>query len=167
MHNTDLHSGNVLLTIPGIDQITQADFERYLGCPRKLPVANEDKSSVPPSPHLPRYFVESSPDRTELFERCLLLTSPSVKICDFGESLFWDIETKIPLESELHTPCVYAAPEIIFHDRITPGVDVWALAVMMHVLLSGGMPLFPSRQGLQSEVLCQMVLSLGKPPDRY
>lgn len=62
---------------------------------------------------------------------------------------------------------MYAAPEIIFKDRITLAVDVWALAVMAHLLLSNGVLLFPSYLGVRKEVLREMVLTIGKLPDRY
>jgi len=84
-------------------------------------------------------------------------------MCDFGESFLWDDK---PVITRLNTPCVYAAPEIISHDHITPAVDVWALAVFIHVVLSGGL-LFESDYGIRNEVLMGMVMTLGKLPDRW
>jgi serine/threonine-protein kinase SRPK3 len=69
--------------------------------------------------------------------------------------------------TQLNTPCVYAAPEIMFHDRISPATDVWALAVLVHMVLSGGYFLFNSYHGFKKEVLREMVLTLGKLPDRW
>jgi len=66
--------------------------------------------------------------------------------------------------TQLNTPCIYAAPEIIFHDHISPAVDVWALAVLIHMVLSGGFHLFNSYRGIQKEVLREMVLTLDGGP---
>ena len=68
--------------------------------------------------------------------------------------------------TQLNTPCIYATPEIIFHNHVSPAVDVWALAVLMHMVLSGGSLLFSSYNGIEEEVLREMVLTLGKLPDR-
>jgi hypothetical protein len=46
-------------------------------------------------------------------------------------------------------------------------VDVWALAVLIHMVLSGGSFLFSSYHGIKQEVLREMVLTLGKLPDRW
>ena len=70
--------------------------------------------------------------------------------------------------TQLNTPCVYAAPEIMFHDHeVSPAVDVWALAVLIHMVLSRGIFLFDSYYGIKQEVLREMVLTLGKLPDRW
>ncbi|KAF8960306.1 hypothetical protein BDZ97DRAFT_1922219 [Flammula alnicola] len=39
-----------------------------------------------------------------------------IKICDFAEAFLWD---NTPQKVKMHIPCVYAAPELIFHDFIT------------------------------------------------
>ena len=46
-------------------------------------------------------------------------------------------------------------------------MDVWALAVLIHVVLSGGFFLFSSYYGIKQEVLREMVLTLGKLPERW
>lgn len=46
-------------------------------------------------------------------------------------------------------------------------MDVWALAVLIHIVLSGGYLLFNSYHGIKQEVLREMVLTLGKLPDRW
>lgn len=75
------------------------------------------------------------------------------------------MESKAPLtiKGELHIPCIFAAPEILFHDRITPAVDIWALNVFMHVFAS----LVGPREIVRERVLRQIVTKLGKLPDRY
>lgn len=88
----------------------------------------------------------------------------NIKICDFGEAFVWEGK---PSRIKLNTPCVYAAPEIIFEDLISPATDVWAMAVFVHTVLSGGADLFISLHGLNKEVLREMVLTLGKLPERW
>ncbi|KIM86333.1 hypothetical protein PILCRDRAFT_65075 [Piloderma croceum F 1598] len=140
------------------------DLQKYLGEPHKGPLSRRDGKPVIYTPHEPKYVV-SSPERLELLQLCL--NSPeavSLKLCDFGESFLWDDK---PMITQLNTPCVYAAPEIIFHDHISPAVDVWALGVLMHMVLSGGYLLFNSYHGIKKEVLREMVLTLGKFPDGW
>ena len=66
--------------------------------------------------------------------------------------------------TQLNTPCIYTAPEIIFHNHISPAVDVWALAVLEPY---GGSLLFTSYNGIKKEVLREMVLTLGELPDGW
>jgi serine/threonine protein kinase len=159
----DLHLGNILLCIPGIEQISHQDLQKYLGEPYKRPLQRRDRESVTPNPHEPKYVV-MKPECLELLSLCL--SSPEavhIKICDFGEGFLWDDK---PVITHLNMPCVYAAPEIIFHGHLTPAVDVWALAVFIHMVLSGGL-LFNSYHGTRNEVLMEMVMTLGKLPDRW
>ena len=69
--------------------------------------------------------------------------------------------------TQLHTPSIYAAPEIIFHDHVSPAVDVWALGVLVHMILSGESLLFISADRIKKEVLRELVLTLGKLLDRW
>jgi serine/threonine-protein kinase SRPK3 len=152
------------LCIPGIEQISHQDLQKYLGEPYKKPLKRQDGEPVTPTPHEPKYVV-MTPEWLELLQLCL--SSPEavhIKICDFGEAFLWDDK---PVITHLNTPCVYAAPEIIFHGHISPAVDVWALAVLIHMVLSGGGLLFNSYHGIQKVVLREMVLTLGKLPDRW
>jgi serine/threonine protein kinase len=138
---TDLHIGNILLRIPGIEQIAYQDLQKYLGEPYKRPLLARDGKPVTSTPHKPKYVV-ASPEPLEVLQLCL--SSPEavhVKICDFGESFLRDVK---PVITRLNTPCIYAAPEIIFHDPVSPAVDVWALAILIHIVLSGGSFLFDS-----------------------
>jgi serine/threonine-protein kinase SRPK3 len=152
------------LRIPGIERMSRQDLQKYLGEPSRRPLSRRDGKPVTYTPHEPTYVV-SSPLRLELLQLCL--NSPEavrLKICDFGEAFLWDDKSLI---TQLNTPCVYAAPEIIFHDQISPAVDVWALAVLVHMVLSGGYLLFSSYHKIEKEVLREMVLTLGKLPDRW
>ncbi|KAH7907713.1 kinase-like domain-containing protein, partial [Hygrophoropsis aurantiaca] len=84
-----------------------------------------------------------------------------IKICDFGEAFLWRDE---PQPIELHTPSAHAAPEILFHDPVSPAVDVWSTAVLAHCLLSRVYPFNPDGAG---SVVYELVLNLGKLPDRW
>ena len=139
-------------------------LQKYLGEPSKRLLSRRDEKPVTSNPHEPKYVV-SSPRRLALLRLCL--NSPEavrVKICDFGEAFLWDGQ---PVLTQLHTPAVYAAPEVILHDHVSPAVDVWALAVLMHLVLSGGSFLFISAYGIKKEVLREMVFTLGKLLDRW
>lgn len=48
----------------------------------------------------------------------------------------------------------------------TPAVDLWALAVLIQRLV-GGIELFPSYCGQDMAILREMILSLGKLPQRW
>ncbi|KAF8485404.1 kinase-like domain-containing protein [Gautieria morchelliformis] len=161
----DLHVRNILFRIPGIEQMSHQDLQKYLGEPCKSRLSRKDGKPVTSTPHEPKYVV-ASPEWLALLQLCL--KSPEavrVKICDFGEAFLWDGN---PVTTQVHTPSVYAAPEIILHDdHVSPAVDVWALAVLMHLVLSGRSFLFNSPRGIKNEVLREMVLTLGKLPDRW
>jgi len=62
---------------------------------------------------------------------------------------------------------VYAAPEILLDDVPSPASDVWAFTVLIYYLTSGGLFLFDSTHGTLNEVLHEVVLSLGKLPERW
>lgn len=55
----------------------------------------------------------------------------------------------------------------MFHDHVGSGTDVWALAGLMHAILSGGFFLFHSYYGVQKEVLREVILILGKLPEKW
>jgi serine/threonine-protein kinase SRPK3 len=138
---------------------------RYLAPPRRIPVSLIRSTDVAPStPHVPAYIVRS-PHPTTLLELCI--SDPSqvhVKLCDFSESFVYDPANN----RKLHTPLLYAAPEILLSDGVpSPASDVWAFAVLIHDLISGCIELFPSYRGVLNEILYHMVLTLGKLPERW
>lgn len=168
----DLHPGNVLVALPWIDKMSGHDIQYHLGGPFERPNIYRDRRCPVLSPHLAKYLVRS-PHRLDLLIHSLLhTTSPSAidpKICDFGESLILDLKSKSPLGAELNTPPECAPPEVLFCESITPASDIWTLGAFMHNVLSGPYVLCPSRDGLLKQILYQyqMVLKLGKLPDRY
>eukprot|EP00826_Nyctotherus_ovalis_P051376 TRINITY_DN6415_c0_g2_i9.p1 TRINITY_DN6415_c0_g2~~TRINITY_DN6415_c0_g2_i9.p1 ORF type:complete len:337 (-),score=101.95 TRINITY_DN6415_c0_g2_i9:6-1016(-) len=60
-----------------------------------------------------------------------------LKIIDFGLSMKAGGVTR---EEIVGTPC-YIAPEVIVSERFTKACDIWSLGIVMHVLLSGSVPI--------------------------
>ncbi|GJJ11463.1 hypothetical protein Clacol_005696 [Clathrus columnatus] len=162
----DLHMSNILLHSPTISSWTSdSDFEKYLHPPRQRTLMlRGTKKPAAPSPHLPSYLVPVNyPDL--LLQLCLSdPTQIHVKICDFGEA-FIPSRQLTPLRHH-GIPISYAAPEVIFGDPIGLPADIWALAILIHYIISGGF-LFPSFCGIRKEVIRSMVLTLGKLPERW
>lgn len=165
-HLSDLHLSNILLRIPGIENWTRQDIETYYGQPQKLPIRDGEWNIITPTtPSVPEYVLGEA-DGIELLELCLSsIDTIHIKICDFGESYLSD---GAPKTTAPRMPRVFAAPEaIFFQEPVTPAIDIWALAVLMHMLLSGGGLLFASYHGITKEIVREMVLTLGKLPDRF
>ncbi|KAF8982246.1 hypothetical protein BDQ17DRAFT_1506644 [Cyathus striatus] len=64
---------------------------------------------------------------------------------------------------------VLRAPEIIFHDMVypTPLMDIWALGVLMFSILNNTLVPFESYLDEENDMIQQMVIILGKLPDRW
>jgi len=159
-HTADLHLKNILVHSPSIASwSSEEDVYTYLGPPDRCDVfLTGAEEPAPFSPHVPAYIV-MTPDPTSLLKLCLSHPSQvNIKICDFSESFIYSPGIK----RKLHTPAVYAAPEILLDDDPSPASDVWAFAVLVYFLVSGGCYLFPSYRSIPNEVLSSMVQSLGK-----
>jgi len=162
--STDLHLGNMLSHNAEMQHWTLAELEQHLGEPDILPVRARDGSVITKDfdPHWPKRFV-GYPDPTPLFQFCLVYSKPvHVKICDFGESFL--ITGTSPVKSNI--PLVFAAPEIIFHEPFGFPTDIWALAVLLHMIMDNGCTLFPPNRAIK-KVVRDMVLKLGKFPERW
>jgi serine/threonine protein kinase len=84
-----------------------------------------------------------------------------VKICDFGESFLVEEPS-----GKLHIPPMYVSPEAAILRSVAPPNDVWALAVVVHDLVSNGWPLFATPwQKSNDAAVAGAVLRLGKLPD--
>ncbi|KAF9009520.1 kinase-like domain-containing protein [Cyathus striatus] len=119
------------------------------------------------SKHLPKEMY-SDPSNTSFLKRCV--SSPDkvhIKICDFSESYIFKGPAYAPDRPFYgRMPYFFKAPEIIFHDVSvpSPSIDIWYLAIVMHMMICLKMPLF----GYADENLVrQMVLTLGKLPDKW
>lgn len=51
-----------------------------------------------------------------------MLSSPTIKIIDFGEAFFADSSPRT-----LHTPLSVRAPEVVFGDPLDRQVDLWSM----------------------------------------
>ncbi|KAJ7220556.1 kinase-like domain-containing protein [Mycena pura] len=146
----DLHAGNLLLCPPET-WTSPSDVENDLGAPEKC------EYGATSSPHLPRYLVRGVFHNVEFLQRCL--TKPHVKICDFSEAYI----PSLLQPPRLASPHVLRPPEALLGDlpHATTESDIWALAVLIHTLFTGGCGLFYHDE----RMLQEMVLNLGKFPE--
>ncbi|KAJ6463435.1 kinase-like domain-containing protein [Mycena sanguinolenta] len=149
----DLHPGNVLLCLPKT-WASPSDVENDIGPPRKR------EFGATPSPHLPQYLVPGVNENIEFLRRCL--AKPRVKLCDFSEGYIPSLLQPPGLAS----PRILRPPEALLGDlpHATTESDIWALAVLVHYLFTGGCGLFYDRD---DRMLQDMVLNLGKFPEPF
>ncbi|KDR74745.1 hypothetical protein GALMADRAFT_280147 [Galerina marginata CBS 339.88] len=167
----DLHVGNVLLYHPKFEHLSVQDYQNYFENSEGTAPSHWDKSPLAETElaHLPKKL-HSAPHFLPLLELCLASTdSIHVKICDFGEAFLYPTDDKsVPNAIQLNTARPYCAPEIIFREPAPgPPTDIWALAVLLHMVLSGNCEVFPMRRNQDKILLREMVLALGKLPDRW
>jgi serine/threonine-protein kinase SRPK3 len=75
-------------------------------------------------------------------------------------------------QRKLNCPRVYAAPEVMFDELVSPASDVWAMGNLLHYILSGGQEMGSSvisgrPNPTDEEVLKNIVLALGKLPNPW
>lgn len=175
----------MLLFHPEIQTWSAQNFIKYLGKPQLLRLVQQDKVPISPTTknRFPRYLVPiSSP--IPLLHLCLATPqSVHIKICDFGEAKaaagFLDpsisksrnrVFNHLPAgDLRGRVPCIYAAPEQLLRDSgpLSFSTDIWALAVLFHMIFSGATGLFSSYYGIEKEVLREMVRTLGKFPEEW
>ena len=61
----------------------------------------------------------------------------TIKLTDFGFACFFADENQMNVN--LGTPC-YMAPEIIKKKPYGSGVDIWAMGVLAHIIVTGRQP---------------------------
>lgn len=118
----DLHTRNIALEIPELHLLSERDFIARLGEPEMGLVTRRDGKSL--SSNIPTCIVRPSSFRHKDVQR--LLSSPSIKIIDFGESFF-----NYDALNTLHTPLPVRAPEIVFGDRLDNRVDLWSTGCLV------------------------------------
>ncbi|KAF9005417.1 kinase-like domain-containing protein [Cyathus striatus] len=165
----DLHLGNVLCSVPKIITPYSEELPHLPEELQSVPITYRDNTPVALNVHLPQW-VYKNPEYSSHLKHCLYsVNHVHVKICDFGESFIYN-KTTNPPERPLYsnTPPVFRAPELIFHDIATPApsLDIWALAVVMHMVLCDRLPLF-GIYDFEDEVLTGMIQRLGKLPDKW
>lgn len=61
------------------------------------------------------------------------LDNPKIKIIDFG----FGNKSQTSYDDHMGT-LMYMAPEVALNQEYTKSVDIWALGIIMHMLLTGG-----------------------------
>lgn len=120
----DLHTRNLIFTIPPIHSLREEEFFQKLGKPETGLLRRND--GKPLEPGMPKYLV-----RPTSYPAVLSSFHP-IKIVDFGESF---LSNDIP--DTLHTPLPVRAPEIIFGDKLDHRVDLWSMGCMVSSDLEG------------------------------
>jgi serine/threonine-protein kinase SRPK3 len=137
-----------------------------MNTPQTVPLswANSDLS-LEPSPHRPTYTVFGTLS-SRMTAACFVDPhNVRVKLCDFGEAFFVE-NLSSSIARRLHTPPMYASPEVLLRQPVGPPADVWAVGIIVHDLISGGWPLFARVWETKNDhVLAGIVLRLGKLPD--
>ena len=170
----DLHFGNVLYHSPALESLfkSREKTKELLGEPTLLePRLYSEESPPENSQRVPQYLVYRLSIAPILQ---LIADDPSqshIKLCDFGESSFHD-PASTGAHRKLNCPRVYAAPEVIFDELVSPASDVWAMGNLLHYILSGGQEMGSSvisgpPNPTDEEVLKNIVSALGKLPDPW
>jgi serine/threonine protein kinase len=118
---SDLHIGNLSLTIPKLQQLSETQLLQTFGDPEIAPVKREDGKPLDPS--VPDYIVTATSYRADV--------SPTIaltKIVDSGESF-----TRDDSPSTLRTPIAVRAPEVVFHDHLDYRVDMWSMGCLVSI----------------------------------
>ncbi|KAF7316218.1 Protein kinase [Mycena indigotica] len=146
----DLHQGNVLLRLP----MDWGSLEKELDKPEKYDYGPDSHS-----PHRPKYLVSGIGDNYKLLRLCL--QQPYIKITDFSESII----PALPDPPLIASPLVLRPPEALlgFLKHATIQSDIWALAVLCHMLFCNGLSLFH----YGDMMLHDIVLNLGKFPEPW
>ncbi|KAF7305179.1 Protein kinase [Mycena kentingensis (nom. inval.)] len=154
----DLHATNILFSFPR-PWMSLEEIERDLGAPHKLYYTPTPEEKA--SPHLPKYIVPATALRLKADLLRICLQKPNVRICDFGEAYI----PNIPRPSPLATPRMYRPAQAILRDapHATLELDIWALAVLFHVLFAGFGLFFED----DDDLLANMAFSLGPFPEPY
>ncbi|TDL13890.1 hypothetical protein BD410DRAFT_316996 [Rickenella mellea] len=126
------------------------------------PLRPVDGTPLEDDPSRPKYTVPQPRDVDSSFLK-LCFEDPHVKIRDFSEAF-------VPALSHprrLATPNLFRPPEGLLGilPHATLETDIWALAVLFHVIFRGGMGLFFG--GVDDRILREMVLLLGKLPEPW
>ncbi|KAF7301036.1 Protein kinase [Mycena indigotica] len=150
----DLHPANILLRLP-MAWTSPAEVDMDIRKPEECAYG-----VINPSPHQPRYLVPGIQNNHALLKRCFE-NNPHIKICDFSESNMPSL-TDPP---RLASPLMLCPPDALlgFAKHPTIKTDIWALAVLCHMLFCGNCGLFFNEDN--DRMLRDMVLNLGKLPE--
>ncbi|KAI0102125.1 kinase-like domain-containing protein [Nemania sp. FL0031] len=127
----DLHTRNIVLTLPHLDSLNQQEFIDTLGQPELGQVKRTDSSSL--GILVPSYLVRPAAFKAKQVLQSL--QAPVIRIIDFGESF---LPSQAP--TTLHTPLVVRPPEVLFGDPIDLRADLWCLGCLLFELFTGQPP---------------------------
>jgi serine/threonine-protein kinase SRPK3 len=153
-HNlSDLHPGNVLLSLSVDDSHTLEEIKAICGAPRTYPITRVDGEPIPDN--LPRYGVEAAFERD--FDPSVF--SGHIKVADFGDAFFQD---QPPDQTSDLGP--YVLPEYTSPQLMSSSIDVWMLGCAIYQIISG-YDLFGVPDDPASLVTSRFTEALGQPPD--
>lgn len=155
--------------------LQKGEMETLYGEPvkRRFYLLDDKEAPVPPSPHIPDYWLNPPHHPSALLHLCL--DDPSqiqLKIADFSESYILDptssggaAQPRLLLAPDMYRPPEGLIPSIQ-EARVTssPATDIWNLAVLFHVLFTYKTGLFLS-SFKEDDILCEQVLLLGRLPE--
>ena len=124
MSLSDLHTRNVAVIVPGMQDLREHDFLDKLEPPVTADVQRVDGQAL--EDNVPRYIVR--PTALPMEKASL---SHHVKIIDFGQSF-----TDGKASKDCHTPMTVRAPEIILGDMVDYRMDLWSMGCMVSLVLS-------------------------------
>ncbi|KAJ3920571.1 kinase-like domain-containing protein [Lentinula edodes] len=114
----------------------------------------------PVGPHAPSSLTEAIDH--SLFTKTNLLQE-NILVADFGQAY---TAAMPPEDHEPRTRLNYMSPEALFEGRAGPEADVWALGCAIFEIRAG-FPLFDSFFPSHTEIITQMVCTLGRLPDTW
>ncbi|KAF8247852.1 hypothetical protein K440DRAFT_288440 [Wilcoxina mikolae CBS 423.85] len=166
----DLHRGNILFCLPGLETWTREQVNVKLGEPICSTGDSDTESSTAsdsdlsrtcdPSSPTPEYFVY--PLSVEDMIPLCLVDDCSIRVVDFGEAFFSHSQG---VQKQLATPLAVAAPEALFEDVLTPASDIWALGCLIFNTICGH-SLWSYLTSLD-DVLIDITLAYGRLPERW
>ncbi|QYS95402.1 Protein kinase domain-containing protein [Trichoderma simmonsii] len=143
----DIHLGNVLFRVSGLNGIPTFDDSRIGNVSRK--------DGVPSEKGVPEYLVEPVEykfDKSEILDE--------IQLVDFGESFLIGNPPK-----SICTPTSLHPPELVFRHPLTEAVDIWNLGCTTYELVIGRTP-FEAWMD-DRELVPQFQKVLGGVPDQW
>ncbi|KAI0867389.1 kinase-like domain-containing protein [Hypoxylon argillaceum] len=151
----DLHTRNIVFTLPLLNSTAEDELSRILGEPEVAQIRRVNGER--PERGVPQYIVRPSP-----YPSSVLSLSSSVKIVDYGES-FFDADSP----ATLHTPLAVRAPEVVLGDVFDHRVDLWSMGCLLFELFTGQPP-FDVSMLTPGTLISQMEeLAADKLPERW
>lgn len=157
----DLHTGNLLFNIPGLENWTVDEVYPRFGGINREEIKRID--GQPATPAAPKYAVRP-PDAAALIPYCLTETC-TVRMVDFGEAC---LLTAGEPAREVNTAVGVAPPEVLFKDAAAIGMpaDIWTLGCTLYEIF-GDHRLLESFMANRDEIVVEMVRTLGKLPEAW